>query len=95
MSTKTNLGALPSVKIDGLGTVVGKDVMTMGNPALPPKTYHTFRNIPYAMPITQEKRFTVDFTNFFIYLFIFSQMHSPKMNVILLITALKCRSPEI
>jgi hypothetical protein len=47
------------VKIGDLGTVIGKEIKTMGNLGREPKTYFTFRNIPYAMPINEVNRFSV------------------------------------
>ena len=49
----------PTVHLGDLGSLVGKEIKTIGNPDLKPKTYYTFRNIPYAKPITQENRFSV------------------------------------
>jgi hypothetical protein len=49
----------PQVKIGDLGTVIGKEIKTMGNLGREPKTYFTFRNIPYAMPINEVNRFSV------------------------------------
>ena len=49
----------PTVQLGDLGTLIGKEIKTLGSLDLEPKTYYTFRNIPYAKPITQENRFSV------------------------------------
>ena len=51
----------PRVKLGNDVTLEGKEIQTVGNLGKTPKTYYTFRNIPYANPITQTNRFSVIF----------------------------------
>ena len=49
----------PRVKLGDTTTLIGKEILTVGNLGKTPKTYYTYRNIPYANPITRENRFSV------------------------------------
>ena len=47
------------VNVPNLGTIRGKEIKTEGNLNYNQKTYHTFRNIPYAESVSGSKRFSV------------------------------------
>jgi len=49
----------PILNVGDLGSVLGKEIKTVGNLGRVPKTFYTFRNIPYAKRLTRELRFTV------------------------------------
>ena len=47
------------VDVPNLGAIRGKEIKTVGNLNYNQKTYHTFRNIPYAESVSGSKRFSV------------------------------------
>jgi hypothetical protein len=53
-----------NVTLPTLGTILGKEIKTIGNLNNPQKTYYSFRNIPYAEAPVGDKRFSVTILRF-------------------------------
>ncbi len=50
----------PTVQLaNGMGTLRGKEKMTVGNLGAEPKTFYRFSNIKYAHMVSEENRFKV------------------------------------
>ena len=47
------------VQVPDLGYIKGRTVETLGNLGKPKKSYHNFRNIPFAKSVSNQYRFSV------------------------------------
>ena len=52
------------VQVPDLGYIKGRTVETLGNLGKPKKSYHNFRNIPFAKSVSHQYRFSVSYLNF-------------------------------
>ena len=55
------------VQVPDLGYIKGRTVETLGNLGKPKKSYHNFRNIPFAKSVSHQYRFSVRILFFFVH----------------------------